>query len=156
MEVYSYVCQVSVVPTRASRPIVGLSECSLLAADTTDLTSKCDSIFQWLSIYGYVRCLKLGLLWHHACSQSGLHRLLHKIHVSGRQGGNYLSRIPRMKYSNVNFVSQTYAALRVVPSLLLFLGRSGRCFFCNITRSNILQVVLFLVGVQFFGSMHFC
>ena len=71
----------------SAQPIIGLSDCSLLAADITDLTFKCDSIFQRLSIYGNVLVsMKLGLLWHHACSQGGLSRLLHKIQISG---GNY-------------------------------------------------------------------
>ena len=86
----SHVCQVSMdYKSFSAQPIIGLSDCSLLAADITDLTFKCDSIFQWLSIYGNVWCLKLGLLWHHACSQGGLSRLLHKIQISGWQGGNY-------------------------------------------------------------------
>ena len=53
-----------------SAPIVGLSACSLFAADTTDTTTdfkpKCPSIFQWLSIHMNM------LLWHHGCSQGGL------------------------------------------------------------------------------------
>ena len=86
-----HVCQVSMdYKSFSARPIIGLSDCSLLAADTTDLTFKCDSIFQRLSIYGNVLVsMKLGLLWHHACSQGGLSRLLHKIQISGWQGGNY-------------------------------------------------------------------
>ena len=70
----SDVCQVSVGPTRASplHPSLDCRNDRSWLPISRNLKFKCHSIFQWLSIYGNVGCLKLVLLWHDGCSQGGL------------------------------------------------------------------------------------
>ena len=122
----SHVCQVSMdYKSFSARPIIGLSDCSLLGADITDLTFKCDSIFQWLSIYRNVLVsMKLGLLWHHACSQGGLSRLLHKIQISGWQGGNYPQQNPQHEVVSHGVLGEAWEVrIRMFP-----------LFFCKISE----------------------
>ena len=78
-----YACQASIGrETSAPPPIIGLSECSVLA-DAPDLKFTCYSIFQWLRIHGNAWCLKPAVLWHHGRSRVGWEQLLHKIKLSG-------------------------------------------------------------------------
>ena len=53
----------------SARPIIGMAECSLLAADTTDFTFKMRLNISVARYLWNVWCLQLGLLWYHGCSQ---------------------------------------------------------------------------------------